>query len=86
MPVCRWTAGLRVRVTSPESPGRQVQTSSSCCPSETAWRKGGGGSEAQPEPGGLEGRECSEKIQRTDQESAATLRDTLTADQISLKL
>lgn len=40
-PVCRWRAEPRVQATSPESPGRQVQTSSSCSPSETAWRTGG---------------------------------------------
>lgn len=84
-PVCRWRAEPRVQATSPESPGRQVQTSSSCSPSETAWRTGGGGSEAQPDPRGLRGGAESTPRRyrgRRDEESATKLRGTLTADQI----
>lgn len=36
-PVCRWKAEPMVQMTSPESPGPPVQTSSSCSPAEIAW-------------------------------------------------
>lgn len=39
VPVCQWKAEPRVQMTSLESPGQRVQTSSSCSPAETAWWK-----------------------------------------------
>lgn len=72
LPVCQWRAEPRVQATSPESPGRPVQTSSSCCPTETAWWMGGG-SKAQPEPGatGAESTQRRYGGQRDEEDKSA---------------